>query len=101
MKAKANDLEEVDFDIKMEGKPPWQSGLETYVFFNGTPLEKIVPFFPKQDTKVRLDVFKFETEGILGKQATILKYDKNLENTFGILDDVVMGGKSLSRASIE
>jgi hypothetical protein len=37
----------------------------------------------------------------LKNQAVILKYDKKFENAFGVLDDVVMGGKSLSKATIE
>lgn len=34
-------------DVKSD-KAPWQRGFETYVRFNGNPLEKVIPFIPKQ-----------------------------------------------------
>ena len=84
---------------KKREKSSMQRGFETFVYFNGNPLEKFIPFMPKTNTTVQID--EIEKEGLLKNTATILKYGDNFENTFGILDDVVMGGKSLSKASVE
>jgi hypothetical protein len=51
MRATQNDEE---IDVKSD-KEPWQRGLETYVFFNGNPLEKLVPFLPKTDTTFEIE----------------------------------------------
>lgn len=85
-------------EIKSD-KAPWQRGFETYVRFNGNPLEKVVPFIPKQKTTI--DTPQLQKEGMFQNTAVIFKYDKNLDDIFGVLDDVVMGGKSLSQATIE
>ena len=42
-----------------------------------------------------------ENEGLLGKEATLLTYDKrDFDLVWKVLDDVVMGGKSLSSAKV-
>lgn len=84
-------------DVKSD-KAPWQRGLETYVKFNGNPLEKIIPFMPKQVTTI--DTPTIQKEGMFQNTAVLFKYDQNFDQVFGVLDDVVMGGKSVSEATI-
>lgn len=80
-------------DVKSD-KAPWQRGFETYVRFNGNPLEKVIPFIPKQQTTI--DTPQLQKEGMFQNTAVIFKFDEGSDQIFGVLDDVVMGGKSLS-----
>lgn len=100
MKALPDGMDDIgtSSDVKSD-KAPWQRGFETYVKFNGNPLEKVLPFIPKQVTTI--DTPKIQKEGMFQNTAILFKYDQNFDQIFGVLDDVVMGGKSQSNATIE
>ena len=56
MRATQNDQEDGNLEINVKSdKEPWQRGLETYVFFNGNPLESLIPFLPKKNPTFDLD----------------------------------------------
>ena len=63
-------------DVKSD-KAPWQRGLETYVKFNGNPLEKVLPFISKQATTI--DAPTIQKEGVFQNTAILFKYDQNFD----------------------
>eukprot|EP00457_Paulinella_chromatophora_P007498 gb/GEZN01007521.1/.p1 GENE.gb/GEZN01007521.1/~~gb/GEZN01007521.1/.p1 ORF type:complete len:427 (-),score=53.99 gb/GEZN01007521.1/:228-1508(-) len=75
----------------------WGRWYKTAKFFNGNPFLGVVPFMPKRNMSIPLDK--------LGSQAsTLVDFSSpsfSLEESFGVLDDVVMGGLSLSKMRLE
>lgn len=82
-------------------KAPWQRGIETFVYFNGNPFLNLIPFLPKQ--KITASRPEIEQSGnMLQREAILLSYDKrDFDLIWKVLDDVVMGGKSLSSAKVQ
>ena len=77
--------------------------METYTFFNGNPISNWMPFMTARKTTV-------DREGELEKEvledgvetACMIKIDQeNHTKTWGILDDVIMGGNSMSKSEVQ
>eukprot|EP00808_Paulinella_micropora_P001411 g5654.t1 len=79
--------------------PKWDFGRwkDTVNFFNGNFLTNWIPFVPKPDATIGQD--RLGARGDLVVDFTSPSFV--LEETFGVLDDVVMGGRSLSNAFME
>ncbi|EKX55114.1 complex I intermediate associated protein [Guillardia theta CCMP2712] len=71
----------------------------TWQFFNGNPLRNFIPFLPSSTPKV-----KRPEAGVTGREMLLWDFkdmnQEGLENIWAALDDVVMGGVSLSNIKL-
>lgn len=90
--------------INEKGKRPDKMSrwMETYTFFNGNPVSNWMPFMKARKITVdRNDELTpvNEDDGI--ETACMIKIDKQTHSTtWGILDDVIMGGNSMSKSEV-
>jgi hypothetical protein len=77
--------------------------METYTFFNGNPISNWMPFMTKRKTTVdREGELETESQDDGVQTATMIKIDKDTHSkTWGILDDVIMGGNSMSKSEVQ